>query len=292
MGGSGTTATRWTRPCARCGWRPRRSAPRSASVCARSCASTTPRSPMVACASATSRSCPPADSAACSATAGSSLARRTWPHWSPTPSRCCGRPADLPSGSSRTAADQRVAWCPTPPARGGWLVSELGPNAFGEPVEPGRVDCYLGLPLLPQDEGGVGGVLVVAPRWLLHPAVPQPAGSLVYELATGHPDRQPGELVFPADLTVELRVWPQERWAALGVDLDQVAAALVGCWQRGDVRGLHLPLEAGEDPQALVRPAMTLARAELRERLERLVARARRRWLHPTSGRRPGERFL
>jgi hypothetical protein len=37
---------------------------------------------------------------------------------------------------------------------------------------------------------------------------------------------------------------------------------------------------------------MTLARAELRERLERLVAHARRRWLHPTSGRRPGERFL
>jgi hypothetical protein len=174
------------------------------------------------------------------------------------------------------------------------LVSELGPNAFGEPVDPGRVDCYLALPLPTEKEheGGPGGVLVVAPRWLLHPAVPQPAGSLVYELATGHPDRQPGELVFPADLTVELRVWPQERWAALGVDLDQVAAALVGCWQRGDVRGLHLPLEASEDPQALVRPAMTLARAELRERLERLVARARRRWLHPTSGRRPGERFL
>jgi len=173
------------------------------------------------------------------------------------------------------------------------LVSELGPNAFGEPVEPGRVDCYLALPLPPEeDEEGSGGVLVVAPRWLLHPAVPQPADSLAYELATGHPDRQPGELVFPADLTEELRAWPQERWAALGVDLDQVVAALVGCWQRGDVRGLHLPLEAGEDLRALTRPAMTLARAELRTRLARLVARVRRRWLHPTSGRRPGERFL
>jgi hypothetical protein len=174
------------------------------------------------------------------------------------------------------------------------LVSELGPNAFGEPVDPGRVDCYLGLPLPAEDEdeNGVGGVLVVAPRWLLHPAVPQPAGSLVYELATGHPDRQPRELIFPADLTAELRAWPQERWATLGVDLDQVAATLVGCWRRGEVRGLHLPLEAGEDPRALVHPAMTLARAELRERLSRLVARARRRWLHPTSGRRPGERFL
>ncbi len=172
-------------------------------------------------------------------------------------------------------------------------MSELGPNAFGEPVEPGRVDCYLALPLPPEeDEEGSGGVLVVAPRWLLHPAVPQPAGSLAYELATGHPDRQPGELVSPADLTEELRAWPQERWAALGVDLDQVVAALVGCWQRGDVRGLHLPLEAGEDLRALTRPAMTLARAELRTRLARLVARVRRRWLHPTSGRRPGERFL
>jgi hypothetical protein len=172
------------------------------------------------------------------------------------------------------------------------LVSELGPNAFGEPVEPGRVDCYLGLPFPADEEDEQGGVLVVAPRWLLHPAVPQPAGSLVYELATGHPDRQVGELVFLADLTEELRVWPQERWAALGVDLQQVAAALVSCWQRGEVRGLTFPLQPGEDPRALVRPAMTLARAELRERLERLVARARRRWLHPTSGRRPGDSFL
>jgi hypothetical protein len=173
------------------------------------------------------------------------------------------------------------------------LVSELGPNAFGEPVDPGRVDCYLALPLPPEeDEDGSSGVLVVAPRWLLHPSVPQPAGSLVYELATGHPDRQPGELVFPADLTEELRAWPTDSWAALGVDLEQVTGAVVACWRRGDVHGLHLPLEPGEDPRALVRPAMTLARAELRARLERLVARARRRWLHPTSGRRPGERFL
>jgi hypothetical protein len=173
-------------------------------------------------------------------------------------------------------------------------VSELGANAFGEPVDPGRVDCYLGLPLPSEDqeEGGRGGLLVVAPRWLLHPAVPQPAGSLVYELATGHPDRQPGELVFPADLTVELRAWPQERWAALGVDLDQVVAALVGCWEHGEVRGLQFRLEPAEDLRALLRPAMTLAREELRERLEPLIVRARRRWLHPTSGRRPGESFL
>jgi hypothetical protein len=173
-------------------------------------------------------------------------------------------------------------------------VSELGPNAFGEPVDPGRVDRYLGLPLPAdeEDQDGVGGVLVVAPRWLLHPAVPQPAGSLVYELVTGHPDRQPGELVFPADLTDELRAWPTDTWAALGVDLENVAAAVIGCWRRGDHRGLQLALDPGEDARALVRPAMTLARADLRTRLARLVARARRRWLHPSSGRRPGERFL
>jgi hypothetical protein len=78
----------------------------------------------------------------------------------------------------------------------------------------------------------------------------------------------------------------------LGVDLQEVAGAVVGCWRRGEVRGLTFWLEPGEQVGALVCPAMTLARAELRGRLARLVARARRRWLHPTSGRRPGESFL
>jgi hypothetical protein len=59
-------------------------------------------------------------------------------------------------------------------------------------------------------------VLVVAPRWLLHPGVPQPAGSLLYELVTGHPDRDPGELVFPADLAVELRAWAHRSWRRAG----------------------------------------------------------------------------
>jgi hypothetical protein len=38
-------------------------------------------------------------------------------------------------------------------------------------------------------------VLVVAPAALLHPAVPQPDGTLLYELVTGHPDRTSRELV-------------------------------------------------------------------------------------------------
>jgi hypothetical protein len=105
-------------------------------------------------------------------------------------------------------------------------VDQLGPNALGETLAPGRVaDCYLGL-LLPPGPAGepeAGTVLIVAPAALLHPRVPQPAGSLVYDLLTGHPERQAGERVFLADLTGELRAWPNDTWAKLGVDPDQVA---------------------------------------------------------------------
>jgi hypothetical protein len=171
-------------------------------------------------------------------------------------------------------------------------VSELGPNAYGEVCDPGRVaDCYLALPL-PAGEEGPGRVLVVAPRALLHPAVPQPAGSLLYELATGHPDRAPRELVFPADLAAELRAWPPDTSVPLAAELAPVGAAVVWCWQRGDLLGLDLPLEHGEDPRALTRAAMTLARTALRARLAWQVIRARCRWWHPSSGRRAGEPFL
>jgi hypothetical protein len=174
---------------------------------------------------------------------------------------------------------------------GARLVSELGPNAYGELCDPGRVaDGYLALPLPAGD--GPGRVLVVAPRALLHPAVTQPAGSLLYELTTGHPDRGPRELVFPADLASELRAWPPDTSAPLTAALTRVAAAVVGCWQRGDLLGLDLPLAPGEDLRALTRPAMTLARAVLRARLDRQVARARCRWLHPSSGHHADEPFL
>jgi hypothetical protein len=49
---------------------------------------------------------------------------------------------------------------------------------------------------------------VVAPASLLHPCVPQPDGTVLHELLTGHPNRAPRSLVFLADLTVELRAWP------------------------------------------------------------------------------------
>ncbi len=97
----------------------------------------------------------------------------------------------------------------------------LGPNAYGEQLQPGRVaDCYLGI-LLDQPLAEIapepGRVLVVAPAGLLHREIPQPHGQVLYDLLTGHPDRAPRELVFLADLTVELRAWPQQTWTAVGV---------------------------------------------------------------------------
>jgi len=173
-------------------------------------------------------------------------------------------------------------------------VDQLGPNALGETLEPGRVaDGYLGL-LLPPGPAGepeAGTVLIVSPSTLLHPGVPQPAGSLVYELLTGHPEREPGELVFVADLTCELRVWPQDTWAKVGVDPDQVAQAVVGCWRDGQVTGLQVDDLSFEEARSLTRPAMTYVRGQLRGRLTAWLGRAYRRWLHPTSGRQPGDRF-
>jgi hypothetical protein len=96
-------------------------------------------------------------------------------------------------------------------------VGLLGPNADGELPQPGRVpDCYLGLRLDSAGHNQPAGVLVVAPAALLHPHVPQPDGTVLYELVTGHPDQAAHELVFVADLTCELRAWPSGTWTALG----------------------------------------------------------------------------
>jgi hypothetical protein len=133
-------------------------------------------------------------------------------------------------------------------------VDQLGPNALGEVPESGRVaDCYLGLLLAPGPVGEpeAGTILLIAPAALLHPGVPQPAGSLVYDLLTGHPEREPGELVFVADLTGELRAWPTDTWAKLGVDPDQVAQAVVGCWQDGEVTGLQVDDLSFEEARSL-----------------------------------------
>jgi hypothetical protein len=172
-------------------------------------------------------------------------------------------------------------------------MAQLGANAFGEVLEPDRVpDCYLGLRLDPPRDEQAGSVLVVAPAALLHPGVPQPDGSVLYELVTGHPDRAPCELVFLADLTVELRAWPTDTWAKVGIDPQATARAVIGGWERGDLQGLRLGGLTIEQALALERPAMTYVRAQLGDRLQGQLARAYWRWRHPSSGRRAGDRFL
>jgi hypothetical protein len=173
-------------------------------------------------------------------------------------------------------------------------MRRLGRNAHSEVLEPGRVpDCYLGLRMdPPATDPPTSEVLVVAPAAVLHPAVPQPDGALLYELLTGHPDRAPHELVFLADLTVELRAWPRDTWAKVGIDPQAAAHAVIGGWQRGDLLGLRLGGLTAEEALALERPAMTYVRGQLGDRLQRQLARAYRRWRHQTSGHLSGDRFL
>jgi hypothetical protein len=173
-------------------------------------------------------------------------------------------------------------------------VAQLGANAHGEVLVPGRVpDCYLGLLLDPTGHHTqAAGVLVVAPAVLLHPQVPQPDGTVLYALVSGHPDRAAQELVFLTDLAVELRAWPSGTWARLGLDPQAAADALIAAWQGGHVKGLQLGGLTAEEALALERPAMTYLREQLHQRLARQLRQAWRRWLHPTSGRRAGDRFL
>jgi hypothetical protein len=160
-------------------------------------------------------------------------------------------------------------------------VGQLGANAHGEVLEAGRVpDCYLGLLLEHADDGQGAGVLVVAPAVLLHPCVPQPDGTVLYALLTGHPDRTPRELVFVVDLTVELRAWPADTWGKVGIDPQAAARAVVACWKRGDLLGRPLDGLTGEEVLALERPAMTYARGQLGDRLGRQLAQPDRRWRH------------
>jgi hypothetical protein len=98
--------------------------------------------------------------------------------------------------------------------------------------------------------------------------------------------------VFIADLTVELRAWPTDTWAKLGIDPQAAAGAVIAAWQRGDLRGRRLPGLTAQEALALERPAMTYVRAQLGDRLQRQLARAYRQWLDPSSGRQPGDRFL
>ena len=131
-------------------------------------------------------------------------------------------------------------------------MGQLGANAQGEVLEAGRVpDCYFGVLLGPADDGQDAGVLVVGPAALLHPVVPQPDGTVLYELLTGHPERLPQDLVFLADLSVELRAWPADTWNKVGVDPQAAGHAVVAGWQRGDLLGLRLGGLTAEEALAL-----------------------------------------
>ena len=172
-------------------------------------------------------------------------------------------------------------------------MGQLGANAHGEVLEPDRVpDCYVGLLLCAGDPDQAPSVLVVSPAAFLHPCVGQPDGTVLYELVTGHPERDPGALVFLADLTVELRAWTTDSWAKVGVDPQAAAGAVVAGWRRGDLLGLRLGGLSAEEALALERPAMTYVRAQLGDRLGRQLAHAYQQWRHPSTGRRPGDRFL
>jgi hypothetical protein len=172
-------------------------------------------------------------------------------------------------------------------------VGQLGANAHGEILEPGRVaDCYLGLRLDSAEDAEGPSVLVISPAALLHSAVPQPDGTVLYELLTGHPDRARGALVFLADLTVELRAWPTDTWAKLGVDPWAAAGAVIAAWHGGQAKGLRLDGLTAEEALALERPAMTYVRAQLGDRLDRRVLRMYRRRRTSTSGHPPDDHLL
>jgi hypothetical protein len=167
------------------------------------------------------------------------------------------------------------------------------PNSAGEELSPGAVeDCYLGL-LVDQPLAATlptpGSLVVVGPSALLDARVRQPDGRAVYDLLTGHPDRTSRELVFLADLAVELRAWQDTDWRTLGIDVEGVADSVVQLARRGQVRARWYHELTAWDAKALGRPAMAYARAELRDRLDSWLAERYMRWLHPTSGARPSD---
>ena len=108
------------------------------------------------------------------------------------------------------------------------------------------------------------------------------------QLQPGHPDRAPQDLVSLADLTVELRAWPQQNWTAVGISPEAALLAVLDCWRTGQLKGLELGEVSTEEARALGRPAMGYLREQLRGRLAREISRQYLRWLHPTSRRRFG----
>jgi hypothetical protein len=137
-------------------------------------------------------------------------------------------------------------------------VRRLGPNSAGEGLSPGAVeDCYLGL-LVDQPLAATlptpGSLVVVGPSVLLDARVRQPDSRAVYDLVTGHNNRTARDLVFVADLAVELRAWQDTDWRTQGIDVDGVAEAVVELARRGQVRARWYHDLSAWDAKALGRP--------------------------------------
>jgi hypothetical protein len=78
-------------------------------------------------------------------------------------------------------------------------VDQLGPNALGEALEPGRVpDCYLGL-LLPPGPAGepeAGTILILAPASLLPLGFPSRPAACSTSCSPATPNASPGSWSF------------------------------------------------------------------------------------------------
>jgi hypothetical protein len=76
------------------------------------------------------------------------------------------------------------------------------------------------------------------------------------------------------------------------VNVEGVAEAIVQLARRGQVRARWCHDLSAEEVKALGRPAMDYAREQLHARLAGWLDEQDLRWLHPSSGRRPGESFV
>jgi hypothetical protein len=143
--------------------------------------------------------------------------------------------------------------------------------------------------------GDQGRALVVHPRTLADPRVPQPHGRRLAALVTGHPDRRPADLVLVSDLEEELAETGQS-FRILGLDWEGVVEAVARLQVRGQVKALVFPRLSAEQVGLLAGVPTAVdgaARALLRDRLRRRVLRARQRWYHPSRpGFGDGEPFL
>jgi hypothetical protein len=140
-----------------------------------------------------------------------------------------------------------------------------------------------------------GRALVVHPRTLANPRIPQPHGQRLAALVTDHPDRRPADLVLLSDVAAEVAETGQS-FEKLALDWESVVEAVTRLHDRGQLKALEFAGLSAEHVALLtgVPPAVDgPARALLRDRLRRRLLRARQRWYHPSRpGFGDGEPFL